>query len=192
MGSSASRAQPAPSPAEPPRTVPDQNWDALERFKHSRSAMWTDETASIVEHNLRRNWDPAPRPDENRCRCNIRVDATYDYYYHVMVKWLGTPLQTLKPQGRSRRSTTRRSRNSPRRNGGGTSPRSTPRATTWMRLVLPEGGPGVDRFTGTGTRHGRQGGRTRASRPVGRGPMAQGRLPGSPGWPRERRKPPAR
>ena len=103
MGSSASRAQPVQDPAEPPGTVPDQNWDAFKRLKHSRGAMWTDEMASVVEHNLRHNWDLGPRPDENRCRWDIRVDATYDYYYPVTVKWLSTPLPPAQAPGQKQR-----------------------------------------------------------------------------------------
>ena len=79
--------------------MPDQNWDALERFKHSRGAIWTDGMASVVEHNLRHNWDFARRPDENWRRWDIRVNATYDYHYTVMIKWLGTPLPTAQAPG---------------------------------------------------------------------------------------------
>ena len=58
---------------------------------------------SIVEHNLRHNWDLAPRPEENRCRWDIRVDATYGYYYDVMVQWLITPLQPAQRPGQGQR-----------------------------------------------------------------------------------------
>ena len=188
MGSSASRAQPVPNPAGPPGTEPDQNWDALKRLKHSRSAMWTDEMARIVEHNLRHNRDLAPRPNENRCKWDIRVDATYDYYYPVMVKWLSTPLPPTQAPGQKQREHHPPKSGQPPEERGQHQPQEHPEGYHGGDSTYQ----GVDRFMGTGTRHGRQGGRTRASRPVGRGPMAQGRLPGSPGWPRERRKPPAR
>ena len=79
MGSAASGARGVPDPTKEPGPVTDQNWDAFERLKHNHSAMWTDETASIVEHNLRHNWDLAPCPGEDRCKWDICVDATYDY-----------------------------------------------------------------------------------------------------------------
>ena len=78
MGSAASGARGIFDPTAGPGPGPDQNWDTPERLKHSRGALRTDEMASIVEHNLRHNWDLAPRPDENHCRWDIRVDATCD------------------------------------------------------------------------------------------------------------------
>ena len=141
MGSAASRARGVPDPTEGPGPGPDQNWDALERLKHSPGALWTDEMASTVEHNLRHNWDLAPRPDENRCKWNIRVDATYDYYYEVMVQWPTKPLQAAQGPGQGQREHNPSNSEKPKRAlapAPGTSG-GPPR----RRLGIPERGPGV-------------------------------------------------
>ena len=103
MGSAASRARAVPDPTEAPGPVLDQNWDAFERLKHSCGALWTDEMASSVEHNLRHKWDLAPIPGEKRGMWDIRVDATYYYHYSGMVQWINEPLRAAQGPAQGQR-----------------------------------------------------------------------------------------
>ena len=113
--------------------------------------------------------------------------------YDVMVKWLSAPMPPAQGPRQEQREHNPPNSEQPPEERGRRQPQEHPEDHHGgSSAYVPEGGPGVDRIMGTGRRHWRQGGRTRASRPVERGPMAEGRIPGSPGWPRERRRPSAR
>ena len=191
MGSAASRARGVPDPTGGPGPVLDQNWDALERLKHSRGALWTDEMASVVEHNLRHKWDLAPSPGESRSMWDIRVGATYDYRYSGMVQWLNKPLQEAQGPGQGQRE-----RNPPNseklpEERGWHQPQERP----WDHHgggSRYQNGPGVVRPDGPGRGDRRTGERARTSRPMERGPMAAVGDPGAPGWSRGCRRPRAR
>ena len=184
MGSAASRTRGVPDPTERPGPVPDQNWDALERLKHSRGAMWTDEMASIVEHNLRHNWDLAPRPGENRCMWDIRVDATYDYYYTGMAQWLNKPLQAAQGSGQGQQEHNPPNSEKPPEERDSTSPRNAQETTTeeaWDTRTGARSGPahrprsGGQAYRRTRTDELTNGTATHGSRGGPRGPrMVQG------------------